>query len=130
MNVFSNHKHQCFHVLFAILMLNHVAYCRAVEPISPVLANTRYAVRYTTERFAQINIGMTGKEVFLILGVPFERKLEPEAWLYSVPRDKSKAHESRMIEFKKDAQGVPRVTCIAVKAVEATAIDEGIKPPK
>jgi len=91
----------------------------AVEAVSRFMqSSTRYSMKYSANHFSAVKPGMDGKQVFDLLGVPFERRDNDAQWLYSLPQGSAKCYHERKIIFDRDAKNVPHVKEV-VKAFHA-----------
>jgi hypothetical protein len=82
----------------------------AVEAVSHFLqSSTRYSMKYDDSRFARVKPGMGGREVFELIGVPFERRDNDSEWLYSLPQGTTKYYHERKVIFVRDKNNVPLV---------------------
>lgn len=73
--------------------------------------DTRYAIKFTEDRFRQVRPGMRGDQVFNAVGVPFEGQGGLE-WKYSLPENKATYFHERTVIFERDAQNVPKVKSV------------------
>lgn len=82
----------------------------AVESVSYFLkSGTRYAMKYEDRRFSRVRPGMGGREVFELIGVPFERRNNDEEWHYSLPQGSTPYYHERIVKFVRDKNNVPLV---------------------
>ncbi len=71
-------------------------------------SSTRYAVKYDAERFNRITQGIDGRQVFELVGVPFEGQGGLE-WKYALPGGDTPYYHERLVIFERDKNEVPRV---------------------
>lgn len=71
-------------------------------------SDTRYAVKFTEDKFHRIRPGIDGRQVFNLVGVPYEGQ-GTNRWEYSLPQDGAKYYHERAVLFTKDATGKPIV---------------------
>lgn len=82
----------------------------AVEAVSHFLqSSTRYSLKYDDNRFSRIKPGMGGRQVFELVGVPFERGVNEAEWLYALPQGTTKYYHERKVIFVRDKNNVPLV---------------------
>lgn len=82
----------------------------AVEAVSHFLeSSTRYAIKYDDNRFSRIRPGMGGRDVFELIGVPFERRDNDAEWLYALPQGTALYYHERKVIFVRDKNNVPLV---------------------
>ena len=61
-------------------------------------AQTKFQeTKFTETKFKKIEPGMTGRDVFEILGVPLERHEDDTKWLYSLPVSGAKYYHERTV---------------------------------
>jgi hypothetical protein len=83
----------------------------AIKATTHFLASsTRYAMKYDDLRFRRVVPGLDGRQVFELLGVPFERRDDDTVWVYALGNGTASGHHERNIIFARDSKGVPRVT--------------------
>ncbi|HYF33943.1 MAG TPA: hypothetical protein VD994_01525 [Prosthecobacter sp.] len=84
-------------------------------------SGTRYSQKYANDRFDRVQPGLDGRQVFELIGVPFERHDDDAVWVYSGPRDLTAPYyHERKVLFAKDGKGVLRVKGV-VKEFRAPA---------
>lgn len=82
----------------------------AVEAVSHfVQSSTRYSQGYSADHFRMVKSGMGGKQVYDLIGVPFERRNNDSEWLYSLPQGTTNYYHERKVIFVRDKNNVPLV---------------------
>jgi hypothetical protein len=82
----------------------------AVEAVSHFLeSNTRYAKGYSADHFRAVQPGMGGRQVFELLGVPYERRDNDTEWIYALPQGTTRYYHERKVIFERDQNNVPLV---------------------
>jgi hypothetical protein len=75
-----------------------------------VQSSTRYSLKFDELRFRRVVPGLDGRQVFELLGVPFERRDSDTVWVYALGAGTAKAHHERLVIFARDNKGIPRVS--------------------
>jgi hypothetical protein len=75
-------------------------------------SSTRYAQKYSGEKFDRIRPNQDGRQVFELVGVPFERHNNDAEWIYSLPNGTTQYYHERKVLFSRDANNVPRVKAV------------------
>ena len=75
-----------------------------------IKSGTRYALKYDDLRFRRVVPGLDGRQVFELLGVPFERRDNDTIWVYALGSGSATAHHERLVIFARDSKGIPRVS--------------------
>jgi hypothetical protein len=75
----------------------------AVEAVSHFLqSSTRYSMKYDDHRFSRVRPGMGGRDVFELIGVPFERRNNDEEWLYALPQGTTRYYHKNNVPLVKE----------------------------
>lgn len=72
-------------------------------------SHTRYAQKYSEDHFNRILPGMGGRDVFELVGVPFERRDKDALWFYSFPQGDTPYYHERVVVFERNAKNEPIV---------------------
>jgi hypothetical protein len=76
-------------------------------------SGTRYPQKYANDRFDLVQPGLDGRQVFELIGVPFERHDDDAVWIYSGPKDLANPYyHERKVVFTRDSKNVPRVKSV------------------
>jgi hypothetical protein len=65
--------------------------------------------KYTESKFARIEPGMTGRDVFELIGIPLERHEEDTRWKFSLPVSGAEYYHERTVVLQPGTGKVARV---------------------
>jgi hypothetical protein len=75
-------------------------------------SDTRYAQKFAQSKFDRLKPGMDGRQVFELIGVPFERHNNDAEWIYALPKGLTPYYHERKVIFDRDANNVPHVKSV------------------